>query len=75
MPGVEDGYMWAALPEKEELFTRQLSKHSTGVYMELCQGVGVSFEAIAQPRSDTEGMGKAVKVKTELLQPYAQHPY
>jgi hypothetical protein len=56
MPDIGDGYMWAALPEKEHLFTKQLSKHSTGAYTELCRGVGVSFEAIAQLRSDAEVM-------------------
>jgi hypothetical protein len=49
-PGVEDGYEWKLLPGKEDLlnedlFTKQLSKHSIGAYMELCRGVEVSFEA------------------------------
>jgi len=29
----------------EDLFTKPLSKHSIGVYMELCRNVEVSFEA------------------------------
>ena len=49
-PGVEDGYVWSLVPEKEHLFkeylfTKQLSKHSYGAYAELCCGVGVSSEA------------------------------
>lgn len=61
--------MWGPLPEKEHLFqerlfTTQLSKHSTGAYMELCREVNVSFEAITQPRSDTEVVKKKIaKVK------------
>ena len=49
-PGVEDGYEWKPLPGREnlfneDLFTKQLSKHSIGAYMELCRGVEVAFEA------------------------------
>ena len=49
-PGFEDGYEWKPLPEKEnlyneDLFTKQLSKHSLGAYMELYRDLGVSFQA------------------------------
>jgi hypothetical protein len=49
-PGVEGGYEWKPLPGKENLhneglFTKQLSKHSLGAYMELYRGLGVSFQA------------------------------
>jgi hypothetical protein len=47
-PDVQNGYMWNALPERQHLFTKQLSKHSVGAYMELCREVGKSFEAVAQ---------------------------
>ena len=40
-----DPYTWQALPEKQHLFRKNLSKHSIGAYRELCRGVGVSFEA------------------------------
>ena len=49
MPRDRDVYIWASLPEKEHLFNKQLSKHSVGAYVELCRGVGVSFEAVAKP--------------------------
>ena len=45
--GADDLYTWQMLPEKTYLFKKQLSKHSTGAYRELCRGVGVSFEAVA----------------------------
>ena len=50
-PGVEDGYDWKPLSGKEdlfneELFTKQLSKHSVGAYIELYRGLEVSFEAV-----------------------------
>lgn len=34
------------LPEKEHLFKKQLSKHSTGAYIELFREVRSSFEAV-----------------------------
>ena len=51
IPGPSDGYIWAVLPEKQYLFSKQLSKHSIGAYMELCRGVGVSFEALPDSES------------------------
>jgi hypothetical protein len=75
MPDIGDGYMWAPLPEKEHLFkkhlfTKQLSKHSIGVYMELCRGVGASFEAVAQPGLNTgAGIEETVKVKQSCFDP------
>jgi hypothetical protein len=50
-PGVEDGYEWKPLPGNENsynegLFTKQLSKHSLGAYVELYRGLGVSFQAV-----------------------------
>ena len=63
IPNVEDGYTWAPLPEKEYLFRKQLSKHSTGAYMELCRGVGASFEAVTESVSTEETKEKAGKVR------------
>jgi hypothetical protein len=48
----EDAYSWHALPEKQHLFEKSLSDHSTGAYKELCEGAGITFEAI--PRDTTE---------------------
>lgn len=31
---------------KSCLFNKQLSKHSTGAYIDLCNGVGVHFKAV-----------------------------
>ncbi|KAI9767323.1 MAG: hypothetical protein M1840_005732 [Geoglossum simile] len=44
--GVDDSYTWKVLLEKTHLFEKHLSKHSIGAYMELCQGVSISFEAV-----------------------------
>ena len=41
-----DPYSWKVRLGKEHLFKKQLSKHSIGAYMELCRGVGVSFQAV-----------------------------
>ena len=42
--------MWKPLPEKEKLlskiFEKNIGDHSTGVYKELCKGVGKTFEAV-----------------------------
>jgi chromosome segregation ATPase len=53
-PDAQDGYRWNTLPEREHLFTKQLSKQSIGAYMELCREVGKSFEAEALPTFDLE---------------------
>jgi hypothetical protein len=36
MPRTSDGYVWAVLLEKRSLFSKQLSKYSIGVYVDLC---------------------------------------
>jgi hypothetical protein len=61
-PDVQDGYKWNALPETQHLFTKQLSKHSVGAYMELCREVGKSFEAVAQKVVDVSLSGDEIKV-------------
>ncbi|KAI1463201.1 uncharacterized protein F4812DRAFT_447445 [Daldinia caldariorum] len=49
-----DGYAWQVLPEKQHLFSKNLSDHSVGAYRDLCEGVGVTFEAVrATPESYT----------------------
>ncbi|KAI1330380.1 hypothetical protein F5Y16DRAFT_396346 [Xylariaceae sp. FL0255] len=42
----DDGYCWKALPEAQRLFSKNLSDHSIGAYKELCDNVGVTFEAV-----------------------------
>ncbi|KFY32534.1 hypothetical protein V493_00110 [Pseudogymnoascus sp. VKM F-4281 (FW-2241)] len=43
----EDVYQWSILtPGRAALFNRQLSKHSTRAYIDLCNGVGVHFKAV-----------------------------
>ncbi|KFY04018.1 hypothetical protein V490_00024 [Pseudogymnoascus sp. VKM F-3557] len=43
----EDLYQWSILTAgKAALFNKQLSKHSTGAYIDLCSGVGVHFKAV-----------------------------
>ncbi|KFY99711.1 hypothetical protein V500_01300, partial [Pseudogymnoascus sp. VKM F-4518 (FW-2643)] len=43
----EDLYQWSILTGgKAALFNKQLSKHSTGAYIDLCNGVGVHFKAV-----------------------------
>ncbi|KFZ19087.1 hypothetical protein V501_00849 [Pseudogymnoascus sp. VKM F-4519 (FW-2642)] len=42
----EDLYQWSrSTAGKAALFNKQLSKHSTGAYIDLCNGVGVHFMA------------------------------
>ncbi|KFY02394.1 hypothetical protein V490_00514, partial [Pseudogymnoascus sp. VKM F-3557] len=43
----EDLYQWSiSTAGKAVLFNKQLSKHSTGAYIYLCNGVGVHFKAV-----------------------------
>ncbi|KAI0398859.1 hypothetical protein F4802DRAFT_613309 [Xylaria palmicola] len=42
----EDAYSWKILPEMQHLFSKNLSDHSVGAYKELCDKVGVAFEAV-----------------------------
>ena len=72
IPDIGDGYEWATLPEKEHLFKTQLSKHSTGAYMELCREVGESFEAVARPDPATGTKEEVRKVKSD---PPCWHTY
>ncbi|KAF3346067.1 Adenosine deaminase AGSA [Verticillium dahliae VDG2] len=45
-PSREDSYSWQVLPEKQRLFEKNLSDHSIRAYKELCDSVGVTFEAV-----------------------------
>ncbi|MCJ1426426.1 hypothetical protein MMC29_004329, partial [Sticta canariensis] len=65
-PDAQDGYMWNALPERQHLFTKQLSKHSLGAYMELCREVGKSFEAVARDSSGASFSGDEIQASNSL---------
>ena len=42
---VEDGYQWSVLPHAQHLFRQNLSKLTTREYIQIMQGIDVSFEA------------------------------
>ncbi|KAI0810065.1 hypothetical protein GGR55DRAFT_151276 [Xylaria sp. FL0064] len=42
----EDGYSWKMLPEMQHVFSKNLSDHSIRAYKDLCDNVGVTFEAV-----------------------------
>ena len=55
-------YIWKPLPKKEHLFkkhlfTKQLSKLSIRAYIELCRGVGNSYEAAPLYSGNMPGSG------------------
>ncbi|KAF2806406.1 uncharacterized protein BDZ99DRAFT_348577, partial [Mytilinidion resinicola] len=49
-PSATDPYAWKILPEKEgllsKIFSKNISEHSIGAYRELCEEVGITFEAV-----------------------------
>ncbi|OBT41545.1 hypothetical protein VE00_08660 [Pseudogymnoascus sp. WSF 3629] len=48
----EDLYQWSILTAgKAALFNKQLSKHSTRAFIDLCNGVGVHFKAVLAERA------------------------
>jgi len=42
------------MPEMRHLFSKNLSDHSLGAFKDLCEGVGVTFEAVG--RSNIKGI-------------------
>lgn len=52
-PRNQDGYRWSVLPQKEHLFEKNLSKLSTGTYIQIMEGIGVFFEAVSKNRLPT----------------------
>lgn len=54
---VKDGYCWLHKPEVEHIFSKCLSRQTLAAYEEICSGVGVSFEAIAAPRTGEDSIG------------------
>ena len=67
LPDLQDSYAWSVLPERKHLFTKQLSKHSVGAYVELCREVGKSFEAVIPARVTKESIDEESAV---ILQPH-----
>ena len=67
MTNADDPYSWQALPEKDHLFKKQLSKHSIGAYRALCREVGVSFEAIPTTRPSPDVSSKPDKESREVF--------
>ena len=54
IPDDGDAYNWIRHPERDHLFSKQLSKHSVGAYTELCREVGKSFKAVHKVCATTE---------------------
>ncbi|KFY29176.1 hypothetical protein V491_00152 [Pseudogymnoascus sp. VKM F-3775] len=71
----EDVYQWSILtPVRAPLFNKQLSKHSTGAYIDLCNGVGVHFKAVqGQGAADYE-LETQHTTTTTALEKSKEHP-
>ncbi|KFZ17323.1 hypothetical protein V501_01791 [Pseudogymnoascus sp. VKM F-4519 (FW-2642)] len=67
----EDLYQWSVLTVgKAALFNKQLSKHSTGAYIDLCNGVGVHFKAVlAEGAADYRQETRLVTTSTVFDEP------
>ncbi|KAI1489433.1 hypothetical protein F5X96DRAFT_683960 [Biscogniauxia mediterranea] len=63
----EDGYLWQVLDDKKYLFSKNLSDHTAKAYKELCDGVGVSFEAVRAQPASIPGQGAFSAVEPEPL--------
>ena len=74
----EDLYQWSILTAgKAALFNKQLSKHSTGAYIDLCNGVGVHFKAVlGKSAADYEQETRLVTISTAFDAPEnsREHP-
>ncbi len=73
MPRAEDPYRWKVLPEKQHLFEKNLSDHSTGAYKDLWNGVNATFEAVpvesatAMKPANTQDVMISLNVRNVLL--------
>ncbi|KFZ17501.1 hypothetical protein V501_01692, partial [Pseudogymnoascus sp. VKM F-4519 (FW-2642)] len=74
----DDLYKWSILTAgKAALFNKQLSKHSTGAYIDLCNGVGVHFKAVlGKGAADHEQETRLVTTSTAFDAPEKsrEHP-
>ncbi|KAH7124920.1 hypothetical protein B0J13DRAFT_611936 [Dactylonectria estremocensis] len=79
IPSEEDPYRWKWSSEKEYLFEKHLSKLSVGPLMELCKGVGTSFQAVRpsvevgkKPWNETQDLrdeiSKLKEERSEIMQ-------
>ncbi|KAH7113184.1 hypothetical protein B0J11DRAFT_143511 [Dendryphion nanum] len=68
-PTPNDPYAWKILPEKRrtlsEIFTKNLSQHSINAYKALCEGVGISFEAVYASTYDTSKLDQLTPLRTD----------
>ncbi|KAI2624291.1 hypothetical protein GGR54DRAFT_638170 [Hypoxylon sp. NC1633] len=62
---LEDGYSWQVLDDKKYLFSKNLSDHTAKSYKELCDGIGVSFEAVRALPESTPGQGAFSSIEPE----------
>ncbi|KFZ17519.1 hypothetical protein V501_01689 [Pseudogymnoascus sp. VKM F-4519 (FW-2642)] len=74
----EDLYQWSILTAgKSALFNKQLSKHSTGAYIDLCNGVGVNFKAVigeAAANYEQEKQLHTTSIAFNALEKSREHP-
>ncbi|KFZ02664.1 hypothetical protein V500_00034 [Pseudogymnoascus sp. VKM F-4518 (FW-2643)] len=73
----EDLYQWSILTAgKAALFNKQLSKHSTGAYINLCSGVGVHQAVLGKGAADYEQETRLVTTSTafDTLEKSRDHP-
>ncbi|KAL9082813.1 MAG: hypothetical protein Q9165_008772 [Trypethelium subeluteriae] len=69
-PVRNEPYAWKILPEQEErllkIFSKNLSEHSVGVYKELIEGVGVSFEAVSSYQPLSTGLNSVIPLQGDV---------
>ncbi|KFY96796.1 hypothetical protein V500_02305 [Pseudogymnoascus sp. VKM F-4518 (FW-2643)] len=74
----EDLYQWSILTaRKAALFNKQLSKHSTGAYIDLCNGAGVHFKAVLAEGAveyEQEKQLVATSIAFDALEKSREHP-
>ncbi|PQM43931.1 hypothetical protein VE01_10827 [Pseudogymnoascus verrucosus] len=75
---IQDLYQWSYLTaRKAALFNKQLSKHSIGAYIDLCNGVGVHFKAVlGEGAADYEQEKQLVttSIGFDALEKSREHP-
>lgn len=64
IPGPQDPYKWASLPEKSYLFKKHLSKLCIRAYKEIYTEVGESFEAVPADASSYAAVPSATRLET-----------
>ncbi|KAH8701366.1 hypothetical protein GQ44DRAFT_831925 [Phaeosphaeriaceae sp. PMI808] len=68
-PSQNDPYAWKILPEKRrvfsEIFTKNLSQHSISAYKALCEGVGISFEAVYASTNDNSQLDHLTPLRSD----------